>query len=142
MVSIKSNIKFCELYSTHCSYHESLSFVTLPSHFLSGTLLHFHKELLALHRSWEQPLSALEKVTSNTTLPKLNPPSSCSGSHSSFTPTTCTHSVTTIYELSSCFQLITLTILSAPLSFQYSMDISCKQLENIAVTHFTPAHLP
>ena len=63
---------------------------------------------LALHMSYKQPLSALEEISCHTTHhSKLNPPTSCSGSHSSLTSSTCTHSVTKICKFPHCFRFIT-----------------------------------
>ena len=40
----------------------SLSFIEFPSLILSGTMIHFHAELVALHSSCKQLLSALEEI--------------------------------------------------------------------------------
>ena len=37
-----------------------------PSRLLSGAMHHFHTALLALHNSYEQPLSALEEISCHT----------------------------------------------------------------------------
>ena len=51
-----------------------LSFIIFPSLFLSGSMLHFHAVLLALHITYEQPLSAFD-------LPYINSPHSLSLTH-------------------------------------------------------------
>ena len=59
----------------------SLTYVKFPSHFLSGTMLHFHAVLLALHNSYkQQPIRFCRKsaIQQHTTLPRPNPPTSCS----------------------------------------------------------------
>ena len=43
-----------------------MSCVKFPSHFISGTMIHFYTVLLALRNSYEQPLSALEKISYHT----------------------------------------------------------------------------
>ena len=56
-----------ELYSTTLlSPWISLSVIKFPSHFLSSTMLHFHTELLVLHNSHKQPISALEEISCHT----------------------------------------------------------------------------
>ena len=71
MASFKPNmnIKSVDLFlSLSCTPHIALTIdlsvlVKFPSHFLSGTMLHFYAVLLALHSSYEQPLSALEDIS-------------------------------------------------------------------------------
>ena len=59
------NIFFClsALLHTLLSPWIFMSFVRFPSNFLSGTMLHFHAMLLALHISHEKPLSAFEEIS-------------------------------------------------------------------------------
>ena len=44
-----------------------MSFVKLPSHLLSGTILHFHRMLLAIQNCYKQPFTALEAFSYHTT---------------------------------------------------------------------------
>ena len=70
-----------------------------------------HTGLLALHNSHKQPLSALKEIFCHTAThhtPKLSPPTTCSGSHSSLTSSTGTHPVTKICEFPYCIHFITL----------------------------------
>ena len=109
----------------------SLSFVKLPP--FSCTMLHFHTVLLALHNSYEQafePWSKSPAIQQLTAFPELNPPTSCYGSHSSLTCSTCTQPVTKICEFpytSLLFPLHHISILQTPLPLQYSFHIFCMQ---------------
>ena len=96
-------------------------------------------------------LSVIRKITISSCFKQhislqtelLNPPTSCSGSHSSLTYFTCTQSPTKIYEFfttstsslsfSSCFTAPSIL----PSHFQH-----VNLPENIGGTHFTLAHLP
>ena len=90
------NIKYVDLFlSFSCTPHISLTVdisvlvrckckmsAKFPSHFLSGTMLHFHTVLLALHSFYKLPRSALKEISCHmqlTALAKLNPPTSCGG---------------------------------------------------------------
>ena len=84
-----------------------LSFTKSPFHFVSGTMLHFHTELLTLHSSCRQPHSALEETS-----PCHNSLLSMNLAHTHLIPalTTASHSsppVTKICKLSYCFHSIT-----------------------------------
>ena len=63
----------------------SLSFTNFPSCFLSGTMLHFHTEMQALHSLNKQPLFSIRKkpllIQQLATFPKLKPPMSLSDSY-------------------------------------------------------------
>ena len=50
----------------------SMSFVIFQSHFLSGTMLHFHTLLLALHSFCKQSLSGLKEISCSNLTPSLN----------------------------------------------------------------------
>ena len=104
-----------------------LSFIKFSSHFLSVTMLHFHTVLLALHRSYKQPLPALVEISYHTathsTLNFVQP-------HlflaiSSFTSSTCTHPVTKICKFLYT-SLDHIDFLNAPLPLQYSLLIFCR----------------
>ena len=89
-----------ELYSTLLLQWISLFFVKFSSHFSSGTMLHQYR------RPYITPINSLYQLRRKfplTALPKLNPPTPCSGSHSSLTSYTCTHPVTKICEFPYSF---------------------------------------
>ena len=96
-----------EPYSTHCYLHGSLSFVLFPSHFPSDfTSIWYCWPFIAHIDSSFQLWGKCPAVQQLTALPKLSPPTSCSGSHSSLTSSTCTHPVTKTCEFQYCFHLI------------------------------------
>ena len=79
----------------------SLSFMKFSSIFPSGTMLHFHTELLALHSCSKQPCLALKEIFCIF----------------------CIHPVTQICEFPYCFHFVT-TSLPAPLPLRYSLHNS------------------
>ena len=87
---------------------DHLPFVKFPSHFL------WAKYFTSIYHCWpyvthkNSPYQFVRKslaIQQLTALPTRNPPSSCSGSHSSLTSSTGTHPVTKICEFAYSFQL-------------------------------------
>ena len=130
----------------HCFHHQFLCLQqSFPFHFLSASMLHSYAELLALHSSCKQPISALEEaspIQHLATFPKLDPITSCSGSHSSLTSSTCILllpryvNCLTVSTTSHCFSSCSTASPIFPSHF-----LRTKFLENVAVTLFTVAHL-
>ena len=115
-----------ELYSTHCSHHGSLcpssnshlTFLLAPYF----TSMQYCWPYISLMNSsfhlWRKP-PAIQQLT---TLPKINPPISCSGSHICLKFATNTHPVTKVCKFIYNFLFIT-TFLPAALPLQYSSHI-------------------
>ena len=92
---------FLERYSTHCSHQGSFCPQISIFH-LSGTMLHFHTELLDMHSSRKQPYSDLDDTFFHTITHHIRKIKKIRmGSHSSHTPSTCTHPVIKMCKLSS-----------------------------------------
>ena len=108
-----------------------LSFAKFPSRIHSGTMLHLYTELLALHTSRKQPLSAIRKlhfIQHPTTFLKLNSPKSCSGSHSSLTSSTPTSSPChPDMQALLLFPVHHITFFPAPLTLNKFLHVFCMQ---------------
>ena len=74
-----------------------------------------------------------------TTLTRPNSCTSCSGSYSSLTSSTCSHPVTEICEFTYSFHFISCSTAS-PIFPSHFLHVKC--LDNFGVSIFIPAHLP
>ena len=100
-----------ELYSTQCSHHGSFCLLS-KSHltFFQAscfTSIQYFWSYITHISSPFQPYQKSFAIQQLTSLHKLNPPTSCSDSHSSLTSYICTHPVTKICELPYSFHFIT-----------------------------------
>ena len=109
--SSAQHLSIFELYSTYCSHHGSL-WHSQNSHLVFILTPNFN----FTQNCW--PYIALVNMSRQlhmrpifthylTTLPKHNPPKSCSDGHSTLTSSTCAHPVTKIYKLSYGLDFIT-----------------------------------
>ena len=108
---IHFNLVGIRLTSTIHFDRQSASSLLKPTFILSSSTCFFHVlfNLYSFHCPSASKINAINQnmtilsPKNIATLPSLSPPTSCSGSSSSLTSSTCTHPATYICELSYCF---------------------------------------